>query len=321
MILFTMKKALLHLLAFALVPGLISAELGLLETDAYIQISHDGKLVLKYHKAVMPPPEGQPKYFERSGFIHPIQSPSGGVVTGIHPSDHIHHMGLWHAWVETEHNGRNLDFWNLKEETATIRFVKTLKLIENKNRVGFTVRQHHVALAYEGHPEQVILEEDFSIRVGVRQGAYVIDHRTEQTNVSDYALELPAYRYGGPLAYRAPEAWDKTNSNYLTSEGLDRNNGHATRGRWCAMYGPTGQGDATLVVMGHPKNHDAPQRMRIWPETSNNGAIFFNYVPVQEFAWSLEPGVKYQANYRILVTDGRPDKARIDKAWNSYAKP
>jgi hypothetical protein len=315
-----MKYPIHLVISFVLLFNFVSAKLSIEETDTHIEITNDGQIVLTYHKAIFPPPEGQPKYFERSGFIHPIKTPAGGVVTGIHPADHIHHMGLWHAWVETSHNGRNLDFWNLKEQTATIRFVETLRIIENKNRVGFTVRQHHVALAHEDHPEQVILEEDFSILVGVRQEFYLIDHRTKQTNVSNHALELPAYRYGGPLAYRAPYSWDKTNSNYLTSEGKHRNNGHETRGRWCAMYGPTETGDSTIVFMGHPDNHDAPQRMRIWPDTSNDGRIFFNYVPIQEFAWSLEPGVENEMNFRILVADGKPNKERIERAWNQYAK-
>lgn len=308
------------LLSAATCVSAASGNLSIRETDTYIEIFSGNQSVLKYHKAVMPPPEGQPKYFERSGFIHPIKAPSGGTVTGIHPADHIHHMGLWHAWVETYHDGRNLDFWNLKEETATIRYAKTLKLIEKANRVGFTVRQNHVALARDGRPEDIILEEDFTIMVRFEEESYLIDHNTVQTNVSDHALELPAYRYGGPLAYRAPASWDKTNSNYLTSEGLDRNNGHATRGRWCAMYGPTEYGDATIAILGHPSNHDAPQRMRIWPETSNNGAIFFNYVPIQEFARSIEPGAASEMRYCIVVMDGRPRLELIEKCWATYSR-
>lgn len=300
-------------------PALLTAKLSIKETGTHIEIKNDGKVVLTYHKALMPPPEGQPDYFARSGFIHPIASPSGGVVTGIHPDDHIHHMGLWHAWVETYHDGRNLDFWNLKEQTATIRYVGTQDIIEGDQQVGFTVRQHHVALAKAGRPEQVILEEDFSILVRATNELYQIDHKTVQTNVSEQALELPAYRYGGPLAYRAPYHWDKSNSNYLTSEGKDRNNGHQTRARWCAMYGPTEYGYSTIVILGHPDNHDAPQRQRIWPESNHEGRIFFNWVPIQEHAWSLQPGQPSKMQYRLLVHDGRPNAMRIERAWTDYA--
>ena len=55
--------------------------------------------------------------------------------------------------------------------------------------------------------------------------------------------------------------------------------------------------------------------MRIWP----TGKIFFNYVPVQETAWSLEPGIQSEMNYRIFVRDGKPDKEKIEQAWESYS--
>lgn len=314
----TMKNFVLLLLFCS--PGLLLANVSIEETDTHIEITSDGNVVLVYHKALMPPPEGQPKYFERSGFIHPLKSPSGAVMTGIHPEDHIHHMGLWHAWVETYHNGRNLDFWNLKKETGTVRYVSTQKIMEKGNRVGFTVRQHHVALAKDGHPEQVILEEDFTVWVRATDEQYQVDYQTVQTNVTEHALELPTFRYGGPLVYRAPYHWVKTNSNYLTSEGKDRNNGHETRARWCAMYGPTGSGDSTIVIMGHPDNHDAPQPQRIWPDTLFDGRVFLNWVPIQEHPWSLEPNQPSEMRYRLLVHDGRPDKQRNDRAWDNYAK-
>jgi hypothetical protein len=86
------------------------------------------------------------------------------------------------------------------------------------------------------------------------------------------------------------------------------------------MYGPTGNGDTSIVIMGHPDNHDAPQRQRIWPETSNGGRIFFNWVPIQEHAWSLKPDVSSEMNFRILVHDGQPNKRRIERAWENYVK-
>ena len=86
------------------------------------------------------------------------------------------------------------------------------------------------------------------------------------------------------------------------------------------MWGPTKTGVATLTVLCHPKNHDAPQRMRIWPPNTNNGAIFFNYVPIQETSWALEPNKPSTMRYRIIVKDGKPDPAVINKAWENFAK-
>ncbi len=87
-----MKKRLILYSFFLGVFNLSFGELKIVKSESHIEITNDEKTVLTYHKAVMPPPDGQSKIFERSGFIHPIKSPLGGVVTGIHPDDHIHHM-------------------------------------------------------------------------------------------------------------------------------------------------------------------------------------------------------------------------------------
>ena len=237
-------------------------------------------------------------------------------MTGIHPPDHIHHMGLWHAWVHTTLKGREVDFWNLKKKSGTVRFAKTVRLHQSEDMAGFTVLQEHVAFVGADNEEQVVLDEWFTIRVRRQDGVYVVDHDTVQMNVTADALELAAYRYGGCLAYRGPLEWDANNSDYLTSDGKTRKDGHATRARWCAMFGPTAHGDATVSILCHPDNQDAPQRMRLW----NSGKIFFNYVPTQEHSWSLAPAESTLMRYRIVIADGQPDPNKINKWWDDYAK-
>lgn len=287
------------------------------ETDAAIAIARGAIPVLVYHKSEVPPPNGVDPIFKRSGFIHPLHAPSGAVVTGIHPEDHYHHLGLWHAWVKTDYDGKAVDFWNLKDRTGRVRFSKVLDI----RPAGFTVEQEQVA--YLGGPDAeptVILREVLAVDAAFVDGANVIDYVVEQTNVAEKPLVLPAYRYGGGLAYRAPHSWDKDNSDYLTSEGKTRTDSHATRAKWCAMFGPVegGAGQvATVAVLGHPSNHDAPQRLRTW----DNGKIFLNYVPIQETAWEIKPGETATMRYRLVIIDGQPDAKAIESRWKAYAKP
>ena len=70
------------------------------ETEKAISIRRGDLMVLTYHKAEVPPPEKADPIYKRSGFIHPLCAPNGEPVTGIHPADHYHHLGLWHAWVK-----------------------------------------------------------------------------------------------------------------------------------------------------------------------------------------------------------------------------
>lgn len=295
----------------------LSAELRVVETPETIQIMDGDQSMLTYHKAVVEPPSGKKAAFARSGFIHPLRTPSGGVVTSIHADDHIHHMGLWHAWVKTEHRDRHFDFWNIGDETGKVRFVRTLSTFSHDNQVGFAVVQEQVGLSNGGSSQEVILEETLRVNVEKQQGNYLIDYDTTQTNVTKDPLVLPAYRYGGCIAYRAPYHWNKENSNYLTSEGMDRSNGHTTRGNWCAMFGPTETGVATLAILCHPENRDAPQRMRVWPD----GKVFFNYVPIQEKGWEIKPGAPSTMRYRVVIADGKPKAENLNQLWKNYANP
>lgn len=280
--------------------------------------------VLTYHKAMVAPPEGIDPVYTRSGFIHPVKTPKGQVVTGIHPADHYHHLGLWHAWVKCKYGGEEVDFWNLKKKQGAVRYSSTLRLMAERHGAGFEVAQEHVLYPGEKDREIVVLKERFHIMARRVGGVYEIDYQTSQRNVTDLPLDLPAYRYGGPLAYRAPGHWVNGNSNYLSSEGRTRKDGHQTRSRWCAMYGPgtekEGAEMATIGILCHRDNHDFPQRMRVWPPTSNDGRIFFNYVPIQQTGWSIRPGQTSLMRYRLIVADGPPDTDQLNGRWEAFVE-
>ena len=109
--------------ALLVLTGLARAELTVEEKEEAILIA-DGELhVLTYHKADVPPPKGVDPIYNRSGFIHPVCAPNGEPLTGIHPADHYHHIGLWHAWVKTKHGKDTPDFWNLGRKNARVRSI------------------------------------------------------------------------------------------------------------------------------------------------------------------------------------------------------
>lgn len=305
----------LFVVGWLYVSPLLAADLLLQENADTLTILAPTGPVLTYHKTEVPPPPGESALYRRSGFIHPLHAPNGDVVTSIHAPDHVHHMGVWHAWVKTKWNGRALDFWNLKAGQATVRFVDVVDRKEAGEAVGFAVRQQQVALADGDFPETVILEEILDVTAAQQEGVNLIDYTVTQSNASDHPLELPAYRYGGGIAYRAPDGWGESRNAYLTSKGLDRTEGHATRAEWVAMHGPTESGESTVVIMSHPSNHDSPQRVRIWEK----GKVFFNYVPAQEHAWQIEPGETITLRYRLLVFDRAVEPELVQSYWRLYA--
>ena len=166
------------------------------ETDDTIVIEFGDNPAVTYHKALVPPPVGIDPIYTRSGFIHPVRSPSGEAVTGIHPDDHYHHLGLWHAWVKTKVDGQDVDFWNLKEKTGAVRFARTLSLLQGSDVAGFTVEQEHVLYPGDPNKESVMLKEQFTVEARYVDGAYEIDYITVQENISQWSLKMPPKRVG-----------------------------------------------------------------------------------------------------------------------------
>lgn len=285
------------------------------EDEKQLTVLCRGTNVLRYYHAVMQPPPGQDKRYARSGFIHPLWSPAGKVLTEIQPKDHYHHMGLWNAWTKTRFEGRDVDFWNLKDGKGLVRFVKFVSKTTGPVVGGFSAVQEHVDLT--SGSEKVVLNERLDVRVwNVGNKGWLIDLTSTQKCVANAPLELEAYRYGG-LGFRGTTEWGMSNSNYLTSEGKTRADGHGTRARWCNVFGETRQGAAGVEFMSHPKNRDHPEPMRIWPD----GYIFFNFCPVQKNPWTLEPGKEYVLKYRLFVYDGRVERDTCERMWQDFGQP
>jgi hypothetical protein len=291
------------------------------ETDNTITITRGSTPVLVYHKAEVSPPEGVNPIYKRSGFIHPLCTPSGQAVTGIHPADHYHHLGLFHAWVNTKHGEDKVDFWNLNGGKGRVRYASTVSV--NKGDAagiaGFTVKQEHVAYKGKEKKETVILEELFTITAAYIDGRNVITYDVAQTNITDTPLKLPVYRYGGCFGWRGPHAWNKDNSTILTSEGKGRDDSHATRAKWIAYEGPVEKGKAIFAVLIHPDNHDFPQRLRTWSSKDNNGAPFLSISPIQEKPWEITPKQTINMRYTIITGDDSIESAKIDDWWKKLA--
>jgi len=292
-----------------------AAEIQVRETPEAIVVTRGTLPLLTYHTAEVPPPEGTDPIFRRSGFIHPLHAPSGGVVTSIHAPDHIHHMGLWHAWVQTKHAGRKIDFWNLKSKLGRVRHSRTISTTARDGSPGFVVELEQVATTPDAPDGLVILRDELEIRIEATNELTRLDYNLRHTNVTDSPLQLPAYRYGGGVAYRAPLSWNKTNSDYLTDLGKRRADSHSTRAHWVAIHGPVEAGTATLLFLGHPENFDAPQRIRTW----DDGKVFFNFVPTQGKAWEIAPAQTIELRHRVVLFDGTPDTPVFEAENKRYA--
>lgn len=284
-----------------------------------VRFSLDDQPVVQYHarKSTLPRSDIDPIY-HRSGYLHPVYTPAGRVVTDDYPPNHVHHHGIWAAWTKTVFQGRTPDFWNMGDSTGTVEVEALDRTWEGPVHSGLRARHRYVDLT--ASEPVTALHEQWELRVyrvsSADRPVHLFDLALTQTTATDSALALPQYRYGG-VGFRGRGEWNGPgNTVFLTSEGKNRSNGHATRARWCHIGGVVEGESVGIAVLGHPDNFEAPQPMRIHPTEP-----FFNYAPSQAGDWSIDPGAPYVTRYRFVVYDGLPDPDDLDRLWNDYAHP
>jgi len=299
-----------------------------------VQVEDDGKSlrlrigdkpVLAYRYALQGVPEGVEEIYNRSGFIHPIWSPEGEVLSRIQPPDHYHHYGLWNPWTSTEFKGEEVDFWNLAKGQGTVRAGPVPERTAGRLFGGFKALLNHVVTDSSG--ETVALHEQWAVKVwnvDPEQKGWLIDFVSTMNPATDAPLTIKAYRYQG-FSLRATEKWNDETATLLTSEGLDKSNANATRARWIDVNGVSEAqaGTSGILFMTHPANFNFPEQLRIWPTGQNRGLenVYINFNPAQDRDWELKPGHSYALQYRMLVYDGTLDAAQAEQHWQDFANP
>ncbi len=284
-----------------------------------VRLAAGGNEIAVYHvePGPLPRPDIDPIYL-RAGYLHPVNTPGGQIVTDDYPPNHIHHHGIWAAWTLTRFQGRTPDFWNMGGGTGTVLADGLEADWSGPVQAGLTALHRYVDLSAQEPID--VLKERWTTRVyhpvTLDRPVHILDVELEQWTLTDSALVLSEYRYGG-IGFRGRREWDgEENTVFLTSEGRTRADGHATRSRWVHIGGAAGSGMVGAAVLSHPDNFQAPEPMRIHPSEP-----FFNYAPSQAGDWAIRPGERHRARYRFLLYDGEPDLAVLERAWRDYADP
>jgi hypothetical protein len=255
----------------------------------------------------------------RAGYLHPVRSPSGAIVTGDYPSNHAHHHGIWTPYTQAIFQGRKTDFWNMQSKKGEEQLRAVGRLWAGEVHGGFDAELRMTDLSGTAPIDALI--DRWSVKAYAIKGApkpmHVFDLTTTQACATNDPLELPQYHYGS-FGLRGPDSWDgKEGARFLTSEGVsDRKKGDGTRARWCYLGGKTEAAVSGTAVLGHPGNFRFPMPLRLHPDMP-----YFSIVPQKLGAFSIQPGKPYVTRYRFIVTDGEPDAQLFDACWNSLAHP
>lgn len=279
--------------------------------------------LMAYQYQTVYPPQGIDSAYKRNGFIHPLRTPHGQVLTRIQPPDHYHHMGIWNPWTHLLFEKDTIDCWNLKEKLGTVRFAGFLSVTAGPVYAAAKVLHEHVVLKYAPR-EKTALHEVQEIKVfrpSTENDFYILDITSTLNCATENPVKLLQYRYGG-LGWRATEQWNRNNSQVFTSEGKTRKEADGSRARWCVVQGDLNGETGGVVFMSFPTNYNYPEPLRVWPEDMNKrGDVFVNFSPTKDRDWLLTKGNEYVLHYRLLVFNGNMTQEKAEQAWQDFAHP
>lgn len=288
--------------------------------DGDLVVTVAGKPVVHYRTDPDKVPRADiPAEVRRAGYLHPVFSPGGHVVTDDYSLKHVHHHGIWAPWVKTKFQGRSPDFWNMHQKTGA----EQLEAVQSQwsGPVLGGLKARHVMVDRSAPQPVTALYSDWDLTVYAVPDAprpvHLFDVTITQACATPDPLELPEYHYGG-FGIRGAAAWNGPGNaaRFLTSEGLtDRKSGNGTPARWCWLGGAVPGGLAGTTVMGHPGNFRAPQPLRLHPDMP-----YFSFVPQQAGAFSILPGQPYVMRFRFVVTDGEPDVGFLEACWRGWTE-
>lgn len=316
-----------EVLTFTLGEGRTAGGVQVQKATGRLHILVAGKPAFDYQmdKEALPRADIKPE-LKRAGYIHPVFTPSGKIVTDDYPSNHPHHHGIWSPWTKTRFQGRAPDFWNVDTKKGTKSgaedFVALERTWAGPVHGGFVARLQMVDLSAPSpvvalHETWQVTAYDFPAVAGAAP-VRMFDLVITQTCATKDPLVLPEYHYGS-FGFRGASAWNGKGDAalFLTSNGdTDRIKGNNTRGKWCYLGGRLDGAIAGTAILGHPENFRAPQPMRLHPDMP-----YMSFVPQQLGEFSIEPGKPYVLRFRFVAADGAPDRARLDAFWNGYATP
>ncbi len=319
------KRILTFLYLFScLITVSLAQKVHLSETSTGMDFLIENQRVMTYQTSTIDVPAGVKAAFKKSGFIHPLTSPSGQVLTRIQPPDHYHHFGIWGPWTRATIGGREVDFWNLGDEKGRVDFSHVISKKQAGGAAELNVRQNHTDLTAPP-AEKLAISEDLRIKVKpADKGRYLVDYTTTISTPLPGGILLDDYRYGGGIGFRSTELWDHTNSSVLTSEGNDRKTADGSNAKWIIVKGKTADasGQSGILFLSHNNNKSHPEPLRVWPEDSNGGKenVFIEFCPIRHESWDIQPNKKYTLKYRMIVFDGDLTAQEADAYWKAFVK-
>lgn len=287
------------------------------KTAGYLEVLSGDKRILRYHTEVSPlPPDADPNY-KRSGYINPVWTPSGEVVTN-RAQDYLHQLGIWNANFLIDFEGRNPNFWHMVLGNGKVRCVNLESTTTGPVYGGFRAHHEQTDLKAPEGPK-VAINEIWDVRAwnigGGDSGYWVFDLGITMSCASSSPVTFKKHTWGA-VALRGGATWNPDRCRMFTSEGKTRNEANHTRVRWVEMSGSTNEVWSGLTVMSHPSNFRHPEPVRV-----NETIPYVSFTPEVLGDWQIVPGKDHSIRYRYFIHDGTGVADDSERVWNDFAHP
>ncbi|MGA0039982.1 MAG: PmoA family protein [Pirellulales bacterium] len=276
------------------------------DRDRLVLASGD-RPVAVYNAGFVPSPDPAQPWFGRSGFLHPVMTPLGRVVTDGFPADHLHQHGLMFAWTSSTFAGKPVDFWNSAKQEGRVEHAETL--IRSSDRIEVVLR-HVVTRADE---DVVVLKETWRVDCVPHPTMHVLDLESTQTCATDRPLVIREYHYGG-MCVRGPLHWNSGDA-MLTSDGKGQPDGNHSRPNWVVISGVVDGQACGLAAFSHPSNYRSPQPVRLHPQMP-----YFCFAPMVLGDFQITEEEPYVSRFRFAAFDGPVDRDALENVWKSFAE-
>jgi len=287
-----------------------AAEFSFEDNGKGLTVLEKGKPVFTYNYAPVPPPEGVPKEYTRSCYVHPLYGLDGEVMTQDFPKDHRHHRGLFWAWPQCTAGGRAMDVWLANDVKQRHREWVTKEAGADKATIAVVN-----GWSFEDAPDKDVVREDVKLTVlPADDKGRAIDFQAKLTNVSDQLVVFEGAKnkgYGG-LCFR-PSA-DFKPFTFTTAQGVSAED---------ALRCDTPWADVTWTANGKTCG------LAIFQNKSNPGYPFpgwiFRHYAFLGVSWPHEqkhevpPGQSFELKYRVYIHRGTATDAGVAAAFDQYA--
>ena len=292
-----------------------------IDTNPKVTILDDGKHlnatvgkkpVLVYNHALVKSPIPDAPFYERSGYIHPVFSPTGEIVTDDFNPDHAHQHGIMFAWRRMKFQGRIFDPWNQKTKSGKIEHVETVSITNGPVFGEFKVKlKWHDLTAPSGSVN--VLNELWTVRIYAFEDLFLFDLTSKQECATEIPVSIEKMHYGG-MAFRGRASWfDDKSYEFTTSEGKNKENGNHSRPNWVNISGPGEKSRLSATIYCHTDNFRSPQFVRLHPKMP-----YFCFPPTVEKSFTIEPGKPYVSKYRFQIHSGEHDSKMAESVFDGY---